>query len=168
MIPNASDGLAAGPDGNEWIADEPSASSDSSCAISDVSAIGEIQQFDLPATCSQIGAMTAGPDGALWFGGSDANFSPMIGTMTLAGAFTGYDLPDPNMAVSGIASGPDGALWFTENNTNDPSSAGRIGRISTRGRSPSSSFPATRQARCYIPARSPAAPAARFGSPPAW
>jgi len=125
-------GLAAGPDGNEWIADEPPATSDSLCAISVVSASGEIQQFDLPANCSEIGAMTAKPDGALWFFGTDANLNPMIGRMTLGGAFTAYDLPDRNMAVWSIASGPGGAVWFSENNINDDG-PGRIGRITTQG-----------------------------------
>jgi streptogramin lyase len=55
-------------------------------------------------------AITAGPDGALWFTENAAN---AIGRITTAGMVKTYPLPTPNAFPCGIAAGPDGALWFT-------------------------------------------------------
>src|SRR5947207_255178 len=51
-------------------------------------------------------ALTAGPDGALWF-----TAGPQIGRITTAGSATMFPIPDPGQA-SGIARGSDGNLWF--------------------------------------------------------
>jgi virginiamycin B lyase len=64
-------------------------------------------------------AITAGPDGALWFTASGG-----IGRMTTAGAVTVY--PVPSYGGDAITAGPDGALWFTANSFG-------IGRITTVG-----------------------------------
>ena len=70
-------------------------------------------------------AITAGPDGALWF--ADASYlSGWIGRITTAGAITKFPVPTSS-ALTGITVGPDGALWFTEYQGN------KIGRITTTG-----------------------------------
>jgi hypothetical protein len=75
---------------------------------------------------SEPSAITAGPDGALWF---TERGSGRIGRITTAGAITEF-----TSGLSGsdeptdITAGPDGALWFTLNA--DP---GGIGRITKTG-----------------------------------
>ncbi len=61
-----------------------------------------------PASTTRT-AITAGPDGALWFTNAGNN---SIGRITTAGVvtnYTGTGIIDPE----GITAGPDGALWFT-------------------------------------------------------
>ena len=68
-------------------------------------------------------AITAGPDGALWFTNSANN---SIGSITTAGAvsnYTGNGIDSPDA----ITTGPDGALWFTNFANNS------IGSITTTG-----------------------------------
>lgn len=78
------------------------------------------------ASCTPQG-ITAGPDGALWFGLYNA-----VGRMTTTGGFTSTELPgDCCSQVQGITSGPDGALWFTEGGCCNV--GGQIGRITTEG-----------------------------------
>jgi sugar lactone lactonase YvrE len=69
-------------------------------------------------------AITAGPDGALWFTWYGFN---EIGRITTAGAATFYPIPTADSDPDGITAGPDGALWFTEGQ------GGKIGRITTAG-----------------------------------
>ena len=69
-------------------------------------------------------AITAGPDGALWFTEYQGN---KIGRITTTGQVTEYAIPTSNSSPEGIAAGPDGALWFTEQTGN------KIGRITTTG-----------------------------------
>ena len=74
-------------------------------------------------TISSPVAITAGPDGALWFTNASNN---SIGRITTAGVVTNYTNPtiaDPD----GITAGPDGAMWFTDRSNNS------IGRITTAG-----------------------------------
>lgn len=80
-------------------------------------------------------AITAGPDGALWFTGIPGE----IGRITTAGVVTEFPLPEvpppagskpgtasTPAAATSIVAGPDGALWFT-------GVPGETGRISTTG-----------------------------------
>jgi virginiamycin B lyase len=67
-------------------------------------------------------AISAGPDGAIWFTTSAA-----IGRVTVAGVITVYSVPAAGSSPQGIAIGPDGALWFTDSGTNT------VGRITTTG-----------------------------------
>jgi hypothetical protein len=71
-------------------------------------------------------AITAGPDGALWFTEQNAN---RIGRITTSGTITSFPVPTPESEPEGIVAGPDGALWFTESRANN------IGRITTGGAS---------------------------------
>jgi hypothetical protein len=71
--------------------------------------------------------MAVGPDGNLWFAGSNFGSSDsMIGRITTAGALTEFPLR-PGHQPASIAPGPDGNLWFTEKDGN------RIGRITPSG-----------------------------------
>jgi hypothetical protein len=69
-----------------------------------------------------LSAISAGPDGALWF----TNGGDSIGRITTAGVITNHS--DPTISdPDGITTGPDGALWFTNSGNNS------IGRITTAG-----------------------------------
>ena len=83
-----------------------------------------ITEFPIPTTASSPLAITAGPDGALWFTESVAN---KIGRITTAGVITEFPIPTASSDPRGITAGPDAAIWFTER------AANQIGRISTDG-----------------------------------
>jgi len=81
-------------------------------------------EFGIPSAASSGPyAITAGPDGNLWFVEQTGN---MVGRITTAGVITQFAIPTANSAPFGITLGPDGNLWFTE-------SVGKIGRITTAG-----------------------------------
>jgi virginiamycin B lyase len=83
-----------------------------------------ITEFPIPTAASRPFAITAGPDGALWFTETGGN---KIGRITTTGASTEFTIPTAGGGPVGIAAGPDGALWFTEIGGN------KIGRIATTG-----------------------------------
>ena len=68
-------------------------------------------------------AITAGPDGALWFTNAGNNSIGRISTGGTVTNYTGTNINHPDA----ITVGPDGALWFS-----NPGSSS-IGRISTSG-----------------------------------
>jgi len=68
-------------------------------------------------------AITAGPDGALWFTDAGNNSIGRITTGGVVTNYTGTGISNPD----GITDGPDGALWFTNAGNNS------IGRITTGG-----------------------------------
>jgi streptogramin lyase len=70
-------------------------------------------------------AITAGPDGNLWF---TDTFNNKIGRITPAGAITEFPGDTTTLNVpQGITAGPDGNLWFADTNNN------KIGRITPAG-----------------------------------
>ncbi len=77
--------------------------------------------FPIPGEFAFPTAITAGPDGALWFIVGD---SGSIGRITTAGVITEYPVAGSPQEL-GITAGPDGALWFTTST--------EIGRITTSG-----------------------------------
>jgi virginiamycin B lyase len=83
-----------------------------------------ISEFTIPAQGTVPNGITAGPDGALWFVGTNS-----IGRVTTSGNISLFPVPstDPSPGLQSITTGPDGALWFT-----DPASS-FIGRITTSG-----------------------------------
>ena len=85
-----------------------------------------ITEFPLPSGNGGPGAITAGPDGALWFSFFSSG-KPKIGRMTTAGTFSEFPLSANSNAIMAIAAGPDGALWFIQN------ISGKIGRITVGG-----------------------------------
>ncbi len=136
------DGITTGSDGNLWFTENASGQ------IGRMTPAGVVTQFALPEVPPPAGspagtasttpnptAITAGPDGALWFTGIPGE----IGRITTAGVVTEFPLPavpppagsKPGTAstpatATAIAAGPDGALWFA-------GIPGEIGRISTTG-----------------------------------
>jgi streptogramin lyase len=82
-----------------------------------------ITEFPLPSADSNLGAITPGPDGALWFTERSGN---KIGRITTAGVITEFPLSSQPIW---IAAGPDDALWFTERAV----PYDKIGRITTVG-----------------------------------
>jgi hypothetical protein len=81
-------------------------------------------EFAVPTPHSALTALTAGPDGNLWFLEFSAN---QIGKISTDGAVTEYAIPTPNSEPVGLAAGPDGNLWFAEFNGN------KVGRITPDG-----------------------------------
>jgi streptogramin lyase len=66
-----------------------------------------ITEFPTP---NEVGDITTGPDGNLWFIDGSNN----IGRITPAGVITEFSIPTANNNPGDIISGPDGNLWFTE------------------------------------------------------
>ncbi len=56
-------------------------------------------------------AITAGPDGNLWFTERNGN---KIGRITTGGVITEFTHSHRNSRPYDITTGPDGNLWFTE------------------------------------------------------
>lgn len=84
----------------------------------------QAQSFsEYPATGDPT-AITAGPDGNLWFTSRGAG---LIGRITVAGVVTEFSTLIPFSTPTSIAAGPDGNLWVTEEATNN------IGRITPAG-----------------------------------
>ena len=83
-----------------------------------------ISEFPIPTPSSLLSAITAGPDGNLWF--TEEN-SYQIGRITPSGTITEFTIPTPFSEPQGIAAARDGNLWFTE------AGANQIGRITPSG-----------------------------------
>ena len=66
---------------------------------------------------TELGDITTGPDGNIWYLGHAA-----MGRMTPAGAVTTFPVPSGTFFAGGITTGPDGNLWWTDRTNN------RIGR----------------------------------------
>ena len=77
-------------------------------------------EFD--SAISSPSDITAGPDGNLWFTGTNR-----IGRITPAGTATEFTAGITGNVLSSITTGPDGNLWFTEQG------GSRIGRITPSG-----------------------------------
>jgi streptogramin lyase len=86
--------------------------------------LGAVTEFAIPTGGSQPRAITAGPDGNLWFTETASN---KVGRITPAGAVTEFSLPTSGSEPDGITAGPDGNLWFTEGWGNN------VGRITPTG-----------------------------------
>jgi len=135
-------GITKGPDGNLWFTESGSG------RIGRMTPAGVVTEFAVPkvpapagsppgtpATPPPLGAITIGPDGALWFTGVPGE----IGRITTAGVVTEFAVPavpppagspagtaTTPASISAITAGPDGALWFT-------GVPGAVGRITTSG-----------------------------------
>jgi streptogramin lyase len=84
-----------------------------------------IMEFGIPADESHPSAITAGPDGNVWFTEASGN---KIGRITPAGLIAKFPIPRADSFPLGITAGPDGNLWFTE-----AGAANQIGRITPTG-----------------------------------
>ncbi len=85
-----------------------------------------ITEYPLPigSANAQPNAITAGPDGRLWFTEGAGN---RIGAISTGGMIQEYGLPTAGSLPSSIAKGLDGNLWFTQQ------AVGKIGQITTTG-----------------------------------
>jgi len=140
-VPVTPTAIAAGPDGALWFTGVPG-------EVGRISTTGVVTEFAVPeipppagskpgtaGTLATLTAITAGPDGALWFTGVPGE----VGRITTAGVVTEFAVPaipppagsSPGTAgtpatLEDITAGPDGALWFT-------GVPGEVGRITTAG-----------------------------------
>lgn len=95
-------------------------------------ATGRGSEFSLAAGM-HASALTLGPDGNMWFGGSrhrNEGAADVVGRVTPEGRVSEFTLPprsDAELGISSIVAGSDGHLYFTEPNAN------AIGRVSTSG-----------------------------------
>jgi streptogramin lyase len=112
-------GLAAGPDGNIWVA------LFGADRIARITPAGAITEFSTGLT---VGAaprdIATGPDGALWFTEAGAD---QIGRIDTTGTITEFAVPGAGSIPFEIALGSDNRLWFTQNGSNE------IGAITSAG-----------------------------------
>jgi streptogramin lyase len=111
-------GIAAGPDGNVWFAENSG-----SGGVGRIAPNGTVTEFTTGITGPAQG-IALGPDGNLWFAETNPE---KIGRITPTGTVTEFALPKGSKPNE-ITAGPDGNLWFTES-----ANPGRIGRITTEG-----------------------------------
>ncbi|HEY1353424.1 MAG TPA: PQQ-binding-like beta-propeller repeat protein [Ktedonobacteraceae bacterium] len=140
--------LTAGPDGNLWFTVFPAAQSSVEPSsqigkIGRITPLGQITTFALPQAGMVPRALTAGPDGNLWFVENLGDRMGAIGRITPLGQIIEFPLPakrgvqgDTNSMPMDITAGPDGNLWFTENGGN------AIGRITPLGQITTFALPA--------------------------
>lgn len=83
-----------------------------------------IAEFTVPTANTGPLAITAGPDGNVWF---VENLANSIGRITPEGAITEFNIPTANANLADVTAGPDNNLWFTEPNSR------KIGRITPTG-----------------------------------
>jgi streptogramin lyase len=126
---NVESSIVAGPDGALWFTETDAnqigrldPTQLRTCTVTPTDCITE---FPIPTADSGPGAITVGPDGALWFIEKTAN---QIARITTDGKVTHeFFISTSNPGASDITTGPDGNLWFTEKNVS------RIARMTTRG-----------------------------------
>jgi streptogramin lyase len=123
---SVNNGITSGPDGNLWCTTSGDPFGDPrfnpQIFATNTDGVG-VNGAGLLNSSSRPLAITAGPDGNLWF--TDVNVNN-IGKVTLNREITEYPIPSTNVATN-ITSGPDGNLWFTEGAGN------KIGKISVAG-----------------------------------
>ncbi|MGE5276882.1 MAG: IPT/TIG domain-containing protein [Acidobacteriota bacterium] len=84
-----------------------------------------IDEFPIPTAASSPQAITAGPDGNLWFTEQAAD---KIGRMTTSGTVTEFPIAvSVSGSLFGITAGPDGNLWFPDLLSK------KVGKITTGG-----------------------------------
>ncbi|HEY1978048.1 MAG TPA: hypothetical protein VGG89_15970 [Candidatus Baltobacteraceae bacterium] len=118
--------IVAGPDANMWITD------------------GGLNAIDVMSTSGKLLAIhhlhtknaapwgiAVGPDKNLWFGEFNAN---LIGRMTPSGKLREFAVPTAFAGPLYVAAGPDGKVWFTETGGGFWNFAGKIGYITTDGK----------------------------------
>ena len=101
--------LTEGPDGNLWVATYDG-------EIDKVTAAGTVTRYTIPSGDGAY-AISAGPDGALWFALDGTN---QLGRITTTGTVSEFSLPDPSatdgptITPGALTSGPDHKLWFVD------------------------------------------------------
>jgi hypothetical protein len=84
---------------------------------------GRISEFPIPTLGSGPRAITAGPDGNLWF---TEVLASEIGRITPSGTISEFRIPGGEARPRGITAGVGGKLWFTEGFPN------KIGQVQVR------------------------------------
>jgi streptogramin lyase len=112
---DGADSITTGADGNVWFTEAD--------AIGRITPGGDVTSFDLAAGAGAPRALTAGPDGDIWFVIEEP---AAVGRISPSGSVTTFPLSGEGQP-SAITTGPAGDLWFTE------PKAGRIGRITAAG-----------------------------------
>jgi streptogramin lyase len=74
--------------------------------------LGAVRTVPTPAPASAPSAITAGPDGKLWFADAGASAVGVIDPVTLQ--VVEFHTPTAVSDPEAITSGPDGGVWFTE------------------------------------------------------
>jgi streptogramin lyase len=120
-VKHSASSLAAGPDGDLWIADTEA----NTIEKINTEGTGRVE-YPLPSESQPTGIAT-GPEGenALWF---TEHGSSKIGKITTSGVVTEYALPSGS-APDGIATGPGGTVWFVEDGTKKVAKITRSGAI---------------------------------------
>jgi virginiamycin B lyase len=119
--------IASGPDGNLWFAATHTVDSEVGPperveVVDRMTPAGQVSEFPLAGKELELTAITAGPDGNVWFTERGAN---KIGRVTPSGQIAEFAISTEGASPSGIAAGPDGNVWFTEQGSN-PAAIGRI------------------------------------------
>ncbi len=103
--------LAAGPEGDIWLIDDPLGFGPS---IARITPSGIVTRFLLPPLQS-ASDLARGPDGAMWFTVAGASTSEAaIGRISATGSINEFPVPGNFDLLGGIAPGPDGDMWFTD------------------------------------------------------
>jgi streptogramin lyase len=130
VVDNVGGALTTGPDGNLWASGpqyDPLTGRLAGDFIQRISVTGSVTTFNVGTFSQNHSAITAGPDGILWFTEPDSN---EIGRITPAGQITLFPVPTPSSLPTGIAAGPNGNIWFTEG------ASRHIGEIVVNGTAP--------------------------------
>ena len=124
-------GIAVGPDGNVWFTQSFGKRSPASSVrvpaggrVSKLTNSGVLTEYSSPAVNSSPSAITAGPDGNLWFTDPGTN---QVVKVTTSGEFKPYTIPTPDSGPGAITAGPNGNVWFLEGNP------GKVAVVTTSG-----------------------------------
>jgi streptogramin lyase len=120
--------LVPGPGGGVWFTFDRDPARSGDAAVGRITAQGKTTFFRAGLDRrSNLGDMTLGPDGNLWF--ADDGKRPAIGRITPQGSITEFRAGlAPKSRPGTIVSGPDGSLWFT-----DVGRSRAIGRVTPSG-----------------------------------
>jgi virginiamycin B lyase len=127
---NVSLRVVNGPDGNLWATVDAYPGKG---GIAKITPSGQITVYLLPTSGADLGYITVGSDGNLWFTEHSPN---KFGRITPSGTITEFPFEDIG-APNGIINGPDGRLWICEqgafNVNTGHQTYGRIERVNTDG-----------------------------------
>jgi virginiamycin B lyase len=143
-------GIAAGPDGNLWIAGDGIVNGGLG-TIGVMTPAGSFTQYRLPTPTGRIGGaedIAVGPDGNLWFtwvemDASEARpYDANIGMITPSGDITKFPVSsDHGWPRMHIVAGSDGNMWFTQPGGDLVGSISVTGTIATHSTPSPGSFP---------------------------